>query len=120
MRGVAVEAIVGGVFHQFVRLIPSQGRHGLNLIQGGSAAHRLFHTRILPILASAQTLPLSKEMRTAIDDMCEQFGGRRAPIIPPTEERKPTTPNQLHQIEQRPDPEVVEGPRRQQRRLYGR
>ena len=90
-------------------------------MQGGTAAHRLFHTRILPILASVPTVPLSKEMRTAIDDMCKQFGGRGAPIITLPEGKKPTVPNELRQIEQGSEP-VVEAPQQQQqqRRLYGR
>jgi len=92
----------------------------LTRIQGGSAAHRLFHTQILPIIASAPTVPLSKEMRTTIDDMCKQFGGRGAPIIPLPVGKKFVIPNQLHQIEQVSEPEVVETPQQQQRRLYGR
>jgi len=104
IRGVTVEAIVGGVFHQF----------------GGSAAHRLFHTQILPILASAPIVPLSKEMRAAINDMCKQFGGRGAPILPLLDGKRSTTPNQLLQSEQTPEPDVVTASQQQQRRLYGR
>lgn len=90
------------------------------LIQGGNAAHRLFHTQILPILASVPTVPLSKEMRTAIDDICKQFGGRGAPIISLSEGKKPVIPSQLRQIERGSEPKVVEAPQQQQRRLYGR
>ena len=60
-------------------------------------------------------------MRAAIGDMCKQFGGRGAPIVPLPERKKPATPNELRQFEQGPEPEVTEAPQQQQqRRLYGR
>lgn len=60
-------------------------------------------------------------MRTAIDDMCKQFGGRGAPIIPLPEGKKPAIPNEPRQIEQGRESEVIEAlQQQQQRRLYGR
>ncbi|KIM34007.1 hypothetical protein M408DRAFT_325550 [Serendipita vermifera MAFF 305830] len=65
VRGTAVEAIVGGVFHQF----------------GGLVAHRLFHTRLLPHLAAASILPISDSLRQAVTDASKAYGGLEAPLI---------------------------------------
>ncbi|KDN45812.1 hypothetical protein RSAG8_04645, partial [Rhizoctonia solani AG-8 WAC10335] len=64
--GTTVEAIVGGVFYQF----------------GGVAAHRLFHTRVLPHLAFL--LPI--EYRKPAQAACKQLGGPTAPILLPSQQ----------------------------------
>ncbi|KAI0634570.1 hypothetical protein C8Q77DRAFT_1056404 [Trametes polyzona] len=66
VHGTTVEAVVGGVFHQF----------------GGSVAHRLFHTRVLPNLL----LPASHEgLHTAYHaharEICEKMGGPEGPLL---------------------------------------
>ncbi|QRV82238.1 ribonuclease III [Ceratobasidium sp. AG-Ba] len=61
VRGTTVEAVVGGTFHQF----------------GGVAAHRLFHTRVLPMVAFS--LPI--EYRNAAVEVGKRLGGLRAPIL---------------------------------------
>ncbi|KAF8327259.1 ribonuclease-III-like-domain-containing protein [Cantharellus anzutake] len=62
VQGTAVEATVGGIFHQF----------------GGVAAYVAFHTRVLPNLVPV--LPASLHER--VEDVCYQLGGRNAPLRP--------------------------------------
>ncbi|KAG8750648.1 hypothetical protein FRC14_000334 [Serendipita sp. 396] len=64
VRGTTVEAIVGGVFHQF----------------GGLVAHRLFHTRLLPHLTAASVLPISDSIRAAAAEASKAYGGPEAPL----------------------------------------
>ncbi|KAB5589378.1 Ribonuclease-III-like protein [Ceratobasidium theobromae] len=61
IRGTTVQGVVGGVFHQF----------------GGVAAHRLFHTRVLPYVAFI----LPKEYRKPAEEACKRLGGLTAPIL---------------------------------------
>ncbi|CAE6417589.1 unnamed protein product [Rhizoctonia solani] len=61
IRGTTVEAVVGGVFYQF----------------GGVAAHRLFHTRVLPHLKSL--LPI--DYRKPVEAAYKRLGGTSAPIL---------------------------------------
>ncbi|CAE6534866.1 unnamed protein product [Rhizoctonia solani] len=65
IRGTTVEAVVGGVFYQF----------------GGVAAHRLFHTRILPHLAFL----LPTEYRKPVEAACKRLGGPSVPILLPSQ-----------------------------------
>lgn len=55
IMGDAVQAVFGGVFHQFVSKAPLV--HTIVLIswQGGQVAHQIFHTRILPHLDLPKT-----------------------------------------------------------------
>ncbi|KAG8906755.1 hypothetical protein FRB99_006246 [Tulasnella sp. 403] len=62
VRATTVEAIVGGVYHEF----------------GATAAHRLFHTRILPYLKPL----LDPSVQPYVDEFCDVLGGRRAAILP--------------------------------------
>ncbi|KAL4068523.1 hypothetical protein V8B97DRAFT_1873065 [Scleroderma yunnanense] len=60
VMGEAVQAVVGGVYHQF----------------GGVAAHRLFHTRILPhILLPNERGGIPMEFHARAMSICEQMGG---------------------------------------------
>ncbi|CEL63316.1 hypothetical protein RSOLAG1IB_05360 [Rhizoctonia solani AG-1 IB] len=61
IRGTTVEAVVGGVFYQF----------------GGVAAHRLFHTRVLPYL----TFLLPAEYRKPAQAASKRLGGPSAPVL---------------------------------------
>ncbi|QRW23247.1 protein tyrosine kinase domain-containing protein [Rhizoctonia solani] len=61
IRGTTVEAVVGGVFYQF----------------GGVAAHRLFHTRVLPHLIFL----LPTEYRKPAEAAYKRLGGPSAPIL---------------------------------------
>lgn len=79
IRGATVEAVVGGVFHQFVSLpsMPEVNSNIYHILQGGVAAHRLFHTRVLPHVAS--TLPL--EYRNPAKNVSERLGGPSSPLL---------------------------------------
>ncbi|KIK49198.1 hypothetical protein CY34DRAFT_797137 [Suillus luteus UH-Slu-Lm8-n1] len=60
VMGEAVQSVVGGVYHQF----------------GGSVAHRLFHTRILPhILLPNQAEGVPLEFHHRALTICERMGG---------------------------------------------
>ncbi|KAG9122393.1 hypothetical protein FRC07_001269 [Ceratobasidium sp. 392] len=61
VRGTTVEGVVGGAFFQF----------------GGVAAHRLFHTRLLPHVSSL----LPSEYRKPAQSACDRLGGASAPIL---------------------------------------
>ncbi|EPT03253.1 hypothetical protein FOMPIDRAFT_57952 [Fomitopsis schrenkii] len=64
--GGAVEAIVGGVNHQF----------------GGVVSQRLFHTRVLPhLLLPGTSQGLNDEFHKHAMTICEQFGGPRANLL---------------------------------------
>ncbi|CAE6376382.1 unnamed protein product [Rhizoctonia solani] len=65
IRGTTVEAVVGGVFYQF----------------GGVAAHRLFHTRVLPHL----TFLLPTEYRKPAEAAWKRLGGTSAQILLPSQ-----------------------------------
>jgi len=66
VQGMAVEALVGGIFHQF----------------GGSAAHRLFHTRVLPnILLPGRPEGLNDVFYKHAMEVCEKMGGSSAELL---------------------------------------
>jgi len=60
VMGEAVQAVVGGVYHQF----------------GGSVAHQLFHTRILPhLLLPGRLSGVPEEFHETALRICERMGG---------------------------------------------
>ncbi|GJE85718.1 ribonuclease-III-like-domain-containing protein [Phanerochaete sordida] len=66
VEGTTVEALVGGVFHQF----------------GGRVAHRLFHTRLLPhILLPGKPAGLPDLFHADALKICEQMGGPQADLF---------------------------------------
>ncbi|KAI0094939.1 ribonuclease-III-like-domain-containing protein [Irpex rosettiformis] len=68
VAGTTVEAVVGGVFHQF----------------GGNTAHRLFHTRLLPhILLPGQPEGLHDAFHGHAYKICQQMGGLQASLEAP-------------------------------------
>ncbi|KAJ8488544.1 hypothetical protein ONZ51_g3485 [Trametes cubensis] len=66
VHGTTVEALVGGVFHQF----------------GGSVAHRLFHTRVLPhLLLQGSHEGLHVAYHDHAREVCEKMGGPQGPLL---------------------------------------
>ncbi|KAI0704188.1 ribonuclease-III-like-domain-containing protein [Cerioporus squamosus] len=66
VHGSTVEAVVGGVFHQF----------------GGAVAHRLFHTRLLPHLCiEGSREGLHARYHEHALEVCERMGGRNGPLL---------------------------------------
>lgn len=66
VQGTAVEALVGGVFHQF----------------GGSVAHRLFHTRVLPnILVPGRPEGLPDVFHEHVMEVCDSMGGLKGDLL---------------------------------------
>ncbi|KAI0819863.1 hypothetical protein BC628DRAFT_1331750 [Trametes gibbosa] len=66
VHGTAVEAIVGGIFHQF----------------GGSVAHRLFHTRVLPsLIVEGSHEGLHTAYHEHAREMCERMGGPEGSLV---------------------------------------
>ncbi|KAI9441660.1 ribonuclease-III-like-domain-containing protein [Lactarius indigo] len=66
VAGTTVEAVVGGVLHQF----------------GGSVAHRLFHTRVLPhLLLPGSPLGLPDVLHADALSAAERFGGLEGPLL---------------------------------------
>ncbi|CCL99360.1 uncharacterized protein FIBRA_01378 [Fibroporia radiculosa] len=66
VQGGAVEALVGGVFHQF----------------GGNVAHRLFHTRVLPhILLPGSPDGLRDAFHPHAMQICESMGGLNGDLL---------------------------------------
>jgi len=66
VAGTAVEAVVGGVLHQF----------------GGSVTHRLFHTRVLPhLLLPGSPLGLPDVLHADALSAAERFGGPEGPLL---------------------------------------
>ncbi|OBZ76930.1 hypothetical protein A0H81_03057 [Grifola frondosa] len=75
VHGTAVEAIAGGVFHQY----------------GGSVAHRLFHTRVLPLIllpGNQQGLPDAFHEHAL--EVCERMGGPDGALIVPGQKASST------------------------------
>lgn len=62
VRGATVEGVVGGIFHQF----------------GGSIAHRVFHTRVLPHISH---LGLPKSLRARVEEACQRLGGHDGMLV---------------------------------------
>ncbi|KAH9050947.1 hypothetical protein EDB83DRAFT_2522402 [Lactarius deliciosus] len=88
VAGTTVEAVVGGVLHQFVRgVIVSVLFMALELTggldgQGGSVAHRLFHTRVLPhILLPGSPLGLPDVLHADALSAVERYGGPEGPLV---------------------------------------
>ncbi|KAH7882489.1 hypothetical protein F5I97DRAFT_1931691 [Phlebopus sp. FC_14] len=66
VMGEAVQAVMGGVYHQF----------------GGSVAHRFFHTRILPhILLPGNTSGVPEEFHVRALSICGSMGGKNGPLM---------------------------------------
>ncbi|KAH9925018.1 uncharacterized protein BXZ73DRAFT_91179 [Epithele typhae] len=64
--GATVEAVMGGVFHQF----------------GGSVSHRIFHTRLLPHLCIKGRLAgLHGAYHEHAMEICERMGGPKGPLL---------------------------------------
>ncbi|EJT99241.1 hypothetical protein DACRYDRAFT_82342 [Dacryopinax primogenitus] len=87
VRGATVEAVMGGILHQY----------------GGLVAHRAFQTRIVPHLW--QHLPLSYQ-RTA-EELAERMGGPKAmllipPVTPSVSSGEPIEPQVEKEEKQRP------------------
>ncbi|KAI0059411.1 hypothetical protein BV25DRAFT_1961305 [Artomyces pyxidatus] len=66
VAGTTVEAVMGGIFHQF----------------GGSVAHRVFHTRLLPhIMLPGQPEGLPDPLHKHAQAACEKMGGVSGPLL---------------------------------------
>ena len=69
VQGDAVSAVIGGIFHQF----------------GASVAHRVFHTRVLPLLTQLPKDGLPADFTEDARVLCERMGGPDGPLsIPDT------------------------------------
>jgi len=65
VQGTTVEAVMGGIFHQF----------------GGAVAHRVFHTRLLPhILLPGRPEGLHDAYHGLAQKICEGMGGVNGPL----------------------------------------
>jgi len=65
VQGTTVEAVIGGIFHEF----------------GGSVAHQVFHTRLLPhILLPGQKEGLHDAFHAHALEICEKMGGMDAAV----------------------------------------
>ncbi|TFY66651.1 hypothetical protein EVG20_g4445 [Dentipellis fragilis] len=68
VHGTTVEAVMGGIFHQF----------------GGSVAHRVFHTRLLPhILLPGKPEGLVDSLHEHALDVTRKMGGPEGPLEAP-------------------------------------
>ncbi|KAF9255568.1 hypothetical protein L218DRAFT_883869 [Marasmius fiardii PR-910] len=66
VQGDTVSAVIGGIYHQF----------------GGSVAHRVFHTRVLPqILLGKKNDGLPEAFHGDARAICNQMGGLQGPLI---------------------------------------
>ncbi|KAF8881212.1 hypothetical protein BD779DRAFT_1445729 [Infundibulicybe gibba] len=66
VQGDAVAAVVGGIFHQF----------------GGSVAHRVFHTRLLPnLLLGRRPEGLPEVFHAGVLEMAERMGGKDGSLL---------------------------------------
>ncbi|KAF5368972.1 hypothetical protein D9758_003020 [Tetrapyrgos nigripes] len=92
IQGDTVAAVVGGIYEQF----------------GGSVAHRLFHTRILPRLVSAapgkQNLPTAFHQDVRV--VCNRMGGTKGPLLKKEDGhelesplKKPAAPQRKEKVE---------------------
>ncbi|KAF9482733.1 hypothetical protein BDN70DRAFT_874754 [Pholiota conissans] len=63
VQGETVQAIMGAVYNQY----------------GGSVAHRVFHTRVLPHLLVKGGLP--RQFHEEVETICERLGGREGPLL---------------------------------------
>jgi len=84
VRGATVEGVMGGIFHQF----------------GGSVAHRVFHTRVLPhIYQFGLPTSLHEKMREA----CDRLGGENAILLTSeTPSESPPKPVKTSLAEEKP------------------
>lgn len=87
VQGTAVEALVGGVFHQFVCPYLLSGLRTridqrFYTFQGGSVAHRLFHTRVLPnILVPGRPEGLPDVFHEHVMEVCDSMGGLKGDLL---------------------------------------
>ncbi|KAF8548824.1 hypothetical protein OG21DRAFT_1448664 [Imleria badia] len=66
VMGEAVQAVVGGAYHQF----------------GGSVTHQLFHTRILPhLLLPERSSGVPEEFHATALQICERMGGPESDLL---------------------------------------
>ena len=92
VRGVTVEAAMGGIYHQFVRFFPLPTCNPQLFFQGGAIAQRVFHTRILPHV-SQPGLGLPEAFRGRATELCEEMGGLdgslllKGELLPPLPEQ---------------------------------
>jgi hypothetical protein len=85
VAGTMVEAVVGGVLHQFVSRIYCS----LTLLlfeltdcQGGRIAHRLFHTRVLPhLLLPGSPFGLPDILHADALKAAEHYGGLKGSLV---------------------------------------
>ncbi|KAF5318494.1 hypothetical protein D9619_010729 [Psilocybe cf. subviscida] len=63
VQGEIIQAVVGAVYHQY----------------GGSVAHRLYHTRILPNILTKGGLPMM--FHDEVHSIAERIGGAEAPLL---------------------------------------
>ncbi|KZT04915.1 uncharacterized protein LAESUDRAFT_702867 [Laetiporus sulphureus 93-53] len=76
VHGTSVEALVGGVFHQF----------------GGAIAHRLFHTRMLPhLLLPGQSEGLHDAFHEDAHNIYLRMGGRLGDLAAPARQNTATS-----------------------------
>ncbi|KAJ7207065.1 hypothetical protein GGX14DRAFT_635984, partial [Mycena pura] len=88
VQGDAVTAVIGGIFQQF----------------GGSVAHRVFHTRMLPRLLLPQGgLPVC--FRSDANAACARLGGSRGDLV-----LDPSTPEQQEQKLEAPQEQNLDVP----------
>ncbi|KDQ60397.1 hypothetical protein JAAARDRAFT_174469 [Jaapia argillacea MUCL 33604] len=94
VAGTTVEAIMGGIFHQF----------------GGSVAHRVFHTRLLPhILLPNSGDGLHDSLHPYAEEVCQRMGGLVAPIVPGQEPQQLEVPTAKIQATFTTNPRIVGG-----------
>jgi len=73
VQGDAVQAVMGGIFHQF----------------GGSIAHRVFHTRVLPeVLLPRRADGLLDVFHEDALVVCDRMGGPQGKLVLPHQDRK--------------------------------
>ena len=87
VQGTTVEAIMGGIYHQFVSCRSILIVHGilinsLRVPQGGTIAHRVFHTRLLPhLITKDERFGLHEALHDATLEMQEKMGGPDAQLL---------------------------------------
>ncbi|KAF8579672.1 hypothetical protein K439DRAFT_1637773 [Ramaria rubella] len=82
VRGATVEGVVGGIFHQF----------------GGTVAHRVFHTRILPHIYQ---FGLPPSLHVKMKEACERMGGERGHVDDPQVVRRPPRQKEMRSDSER-------------------
>ncbi len=93
VQGTTVEAIIGGIYHQFVRtfsflcttflILLTKYAETDTLLQGGLITQRVFHTRFLPhILCPGEPVGLHDAFHNAAQELMERMGGPNASLSP--------------------------------------